>query len=418
MPARRRSWKRRLADARLTLDREFSGPGDAYPQPDEPAAGAGRFAAARYSAPGYVPADSYPAFGPAGAHDTFGAATGSDALGRAETRDYGRASGVDAGGLDDPGLSVSESDRARSYEEAGGFGTAYDPPFDPAAGDRTEVLLRRGRAGAAPRLSRTRRLVLAGAAGTILLIILILVLTAGSASWPPSVAVVESQAAVACRNPDVRSEPGQVNFACAKATRQILWVFALLTSRDNPSFKDARTGRVGLEPISAAQGGAAGLVAEPAPPVHPSNPVDSLEVAARAINNIIGGATVTSAAGRPVVQSGLESSAANCLRYTGSAAMTSPVPASRCTVRQAGHDGRRARPRWSLTSTRSGSSGRTAARRRTRRVLFAELERTRAIRRSRPSSGALPAQRPADSQRPAPVRAAPARSATGREVDS
>lgn len=269
--------ERRLADARLTLDRELSNPGAAYPPPGEPAVSAERFAAAWYGAPGYGLADRYPvpAYDPAGADDSFEGASGHD-----------------------------------------------DPPFDPAAGDRTEVLLQHGRAGAAPRLSRTRKLVLAGTAGTILLIILILVLTAGGASWPRSVTVVERQAAVACRNPDVRSEPSQVNFACAKATRQILWVFALLTSRDNPSFKDARTGRVGLEPISAAQGGQLAWSLNLHHPYHPSNAVDSLAVAARAINNIVGGATLTSAGGRPVVQSGLESSAANCLRYSGSAAMT------------------------------------------------------------------------------------------------
>jgi len=58
-------------------------------------------------------------------------------------------------------------------------------------------------------------------------------------------------------------------------------------------------------------------------PYDPSNPIDSIEVAARAINNIIGGATVTGADGSPVVQPGLEGDSANCLRYTGSAALTS-----------------------------------------------------------------------------------------------
>ncbi|MGH3164761.1 MAG: hypothetical protein ACRDN0_02565, partial [Trebonia sp.] len=47
----------------------------------------------------------------------------------------------------------------------------------------------------------------------------------------------------------------------------------------------------------------------------------SLEVAARAINNIISGATLTSASGTPSVQGGLESSASNCERYTGSSAL-------------------------------------------------------------------------------------------------
>jgi hypothetical protein len=58
-------------------------------------------------------------------------------------------------------------------------------------------------------------------------------------------------------------------------------------------------------------------------PYNPFNPIDSLQVAARAINSIIGGATVTGTGGRPVIQPGLESASGNCLRYTGSAALTS-----------------------------------------------------------------------------------------------
>jgi hypothetical protein len=46
-------------------------------------------------------------------------------------------------------------------------------------------------------------------------------------------------------------------------------------------------------------------------------------VAARAINNIIGGASVIGTNGTPSVQSGLEGYPANCVRYTGSAAITS-----------------------------------------------------------------------------------------------
>jgi hypothetical protein len=143
------------------------------------------------------------------------------------------------------------------------------------------------------------------------------------ASWPASVTTVQSQAAKACQNPDVQSEPGQVNFACADATRQILWVFALMTSGNNPDFSDPKTGRLGLEPITPAQGGVVAWSLNLHHPYDPFNPIDSLAVAARAINNIIGGATVTGADGHPVVQSGLESHAANCLRYTGSAALTS-----------------------------------------------------------------------------------------------
>ena len=44
-------------------------------------------------------------------------------------------------------------------------------------------------------------------------------------------------------------------------------------------------------------------------------------MAARAINNIIGGASLTGTDGKPVVQPGLESIPANCARYTGSAAV-------------------------------------------------------------------------------------------------
>ena len=50
---------------------------------------------------------------------------------------------------------------------------------------------------------------------------------------------------------------------------------------------------------------------------------DVLAAAARAINDILGGATLNGTNGNPVVQSGLESESANCVRYTGSAALTS-----------------------------------------------------------------------------------------------
>jgi hypothetical protein len=157
----------------------------------------------------------------------------------------------------------------------------------------------------------------------VLIAVLAITIFRGGASWPPSVAVVQSEAARACQNPDVRSEPGQVDFACAQGTRQVLWAFALMTSGDNPDFADAKTGRVGLEPITPAQGGEVAWSLNLHYPYSPANPVDSLEVAARAINNIIGGAALTGATGTPVVQPGLESNAASCLRYTGSAALLS-----------------------------------------------------------------------------------------------
>jgi hypothetical protein len=194
----------------------------------------------------------------------------------------------------------------------------------PSPEARTELLVNHGRRSASYRgFSRQRLTVIAATAvAAALITVLALLVFGGGASWPASVATVQSQAVRACQNPDVRSEPGQVNFACTQATRQILWVFALLTSGDNPNFADARTGRLGLEPITPAQGGEIAWSLNLHQPYRPANPVDSLEVAARAINNIIGGATVTGANGQPVVQPGLESSAANCVRYTGSPAVT------------------------------------------------------------------------------------------------
>jgi len=140
-------------------------------------------------------------------------------------------------------------------------------------------------------------------------------------SWPSSVPVVQGEIDTACQNPNVVSEPNQVNFACAKGTNQILWVFSLMTSGDNPNFSDAKTGRQGLEPISATQGGEVAWSLNLHHPYNAFNAIDSLQVAARAINNIIGGASLIGSNGKPTVQPGLESSPANCARYTGSAAV-------------------------------------------------------------------------------------------------
>ena len=189
--------------------------------------------------------------------------------------------------------------------------------------ERTAILINKGRSTARrAKLAVSRKLVIAVIAGVTLLVVLVLLVTSGGgASWPSSVARVQGWAEQACQNPNVMSEPGQVNFACAKGTRQVLWVFSLITSDNNPSFADTKTGRQGLEPITPGQGGQVAAALNLHHPYDPSNPVDSIQVAARAINDIIGGATVTSTNGNPVVQSGLESSSANCLRYTGSAAM-------------------------------------------------------------------------------------------------
>jgi hypothetical protein len=207
---------------------------------------------------------------------------------------------------------------SHGYDSANSGGQEHWPE------GRTEVLVSHGRRSAYyPGLSRGRKFASATAVVAVLVTILVMILSRGGASWPSSVSTVQSEAAKGCQNPDVQSEPGRVNFACAKTTRQILWVFALMTSADDPNFADAKTGRLGLEPISPAQGGEVAWSLNFHHPYSPSNPVDSLEVAARAINNIIGGATLTGANGNPVVQPGLESHPANCLRYTGSAAVTS-----------------------------------------------------------------------------------------------
>jgi hypothetical protein len=177
--------------------------------------------------------------------------------------------------------------------------------------------------GALSRLARLSRRDIVVAGGTVLAlsVALAVILPGGGASWPASVATVKQEIQVACQNPDVASDPGQVNFACATDTDQILWIFALLTSDDNPDFTDSATGRTGLEPITPAQGGEVAWSLNLHHPYDPTSPADSLTVAARAINNIIGGATITSQAGAQVVQPGLESSPANCQRYTGSAAL-------------------------------------------------------------------------------------------------
>ncbi|HLH58089.1 MAG TPA: hypothetical protein VKV33_02950 [Streptosporangiaceae bacterium] len=200
------------------------------------------------------------------------------------------------------------------------FGTA-GPGASPE--DRTTVFVNRGRPSAYRRgLSRRHKIAIVAAAGVVLIIVLVTVVFSGGPSWPASVSTVKSDIAVACQNPDVKSEPGQVNFACAKGTQQVLWVFALLTSNNNPNYTD-KNGRTGLEPITPAQGGEVAWSLNLHHPYDPANPIDSLEVAARAINNIVGGATVIGSNGTPAVQPGLESNPANCARYTGSSALVS-----------------------------------------------------------------------------------------------
>lgn len=216
-------------------------------------------------------------------------------------------------------------------------GPEHGLPADPdlSADWRTDTLVNRGRHGTAraglaglpglpglPAASRWLKIGIIALLAVVGAALAIMKVTSSGPSWPDSVATMQSQISKACENPDVRSEPNLVNFACAPATRSVLWVFALVTSGGNPYFNDTSTGRLGLEPITPRQGGQVSWSLNLHHPYNPFNPVDSLQVAARAINSIIGGATLTSANGNPVVQPGLESKPSNCQRYTGSPEVT------------------------------------------------------------------------------------------------
>jgi hypothetical protein len=218
------------------------------------------------------------------------------------------------------------SDARISLEEAlarAGRGAHSNGPVD-YTDERTQRLLDFGRSSAPRRASWRGKKMAGGTAFVIALVVLAAIaLSRGGASWPASVISVQKELSRACQNPNVKAEPTQLDFACGEHTRQILWVLALLTSGNNPGFANPKTGRVGLEPITPAQGGAIAWTLNLHHPYDPTNPIDSLQVAARAINNIIGGATLTKANGRPDVQPGLESDPGNCQRYTGSAALTS-----------------------------------------------------------------------------------------------
>ena len=219
---------------------------------------------------------------------------------------------------------AADDDGASGQTSPGDHGTEGTGRGPHAPDGRTEALINRGRAPAGR--SRTRWLrshlrtvaIAVGAVG-IAIIAVVIALPGGGASWPTSVARVQAEITTACQNPNVAAEPSQLNFACAKSTQQILWVFALLTSGNNPGFADSTTGRKGLEPIQPAQGGDIAWSLNLHQPYSAADPIDSLQVAARAINNIISGATLTSSSGTPDVEPGLESTAANCQRYTGSA---------------------------------------------------------------------------------------------------
>ncbi|MBV9093405.1 MAG: hypothetical protein JO132_05945 [Streptosporangiaceae bacterium] len=188
--------------------------------------------------------------------------------------------------------------------------------------DRTQRLISHGRRGVGRDRRKRRKVVVAVAAAAAMVSLIVAIAVQSGPSWPSSVAQVQGEIGTACQSANLASEPNQVNFACAKATSQVLWVFSLLASEDNAGFTDPKTGRRGLEPITPTLGGAVAWSLNLHHPYDPYSAIDSLQVAARAINNIIGGATLTSANGSPVVQPGLESNPANCARYTGSSDVT------------------------------------------------------------------------------------------------
>src|SRR6201992_963170 len=126
----------------------------------------------------------------------------------------------------------------------------------PVTPDRTEMLLHQGRGSSYhPRRWRQRRCLIGGAAALrVVIIVVVTVVLSGGASWPSSVGTVKSEITTACENPDVMSEPGQVNFACGKQTQQILWVSPRPPTQNTPTSPDGPPGGGGLEPISPTQG--------------------------------------------------------------------------------------------------------------------------------------------------------------------
>lgn len=237
----------------------------------------------------------------------------------------------DYAGGDEPGEADGHS--------GGGSGGADAPD------GRTEALINHGRSRARParsrRVLRHWRMIAVGTVALLAgLIAVLVVVGGGSPGWPASVATVQAQIKQACENPDVAAEPSGLNFACGKDTQQVLWVFSLLTSGNNPGFVDQSTGRKGLEPIQVSQGGDIAWSLNLHHPYNPANPTDSLQVAARAINNIISGATLTSDNGGQLIEPGLESKAANCQKYTGSSKLhTRPGYPAQCAAPLSGSDG-------------------------------------------------------------------------------
>jgi hypothetical protein len=239
------------------------------------------------------------------------------------------------------------------HPDGSGYPNGAVPGAVPAAGaapvdGRTEALINRGRSGYRQRrrgrLLAHWPLITAGAVALLAGVGAAVIAARGSGgAWPASVARVQAEIRQACANPDVAAEPSGLNFACDKESNQVLWVFALLTSGNNPNFVDQSTGRKGLEPVQPGQGGDIAWALNLHHPYDPASPIDSLAVAARAINNIISGATLTSSSGSALVEPGLESKPPNCQRYTGSAKLvTRPGYPAACALPVTSASGRAA----------------------------------------------------------------------------
>ena len=85
--------------------------------------------------------------------------------------------------------------------------------------DRTQAIIDRGRRSVSRvRRPRSRKIMFGVAAALAVIMVASVLIFRSSPSWPASVATVQSQITTACENPNVASEPGQVNFACGKTT--------------------------------------------------------------------------------------------------------------------------------------------------------------------------------------------------------
>ena len=166
---------------------------------------------------------------------------------------------------------------------------------------RTETLVTQGRLGAYKRgLSNRSKLAIGIALLAAVITILVIVLSGGGASWPASVATVQSEITRACQNPDVMSEPGQVEL-CLRAGHPPDPVGVRPDDeRRQPGLqRPGRTAGWGWSPSRPTRAGRSRWSLNLHHPYNPFNPIDSLEVAARAINSIIGGATVTGSRRQP-----------------------------------------------------------------------------------------------------------------------